>query len=213
MATLVMGTITLRIAYIMIRDGDVLYQGRSKNGLVFRHNNAVTLSNNYEMARVDLLQYSTTINTSLGYISITDQPWPTKLQSDPLELLQSHTDNDIPLTAVTLPRPQDKITTLDLSAPVIMLNSMYSEAHKFKLSGGQETEIKDQGIVYGDNLVNLLKWMLDVLRDHTHPPNSPPQIPVQVFADAIYGELAMRRTHIDKIGSEYNILNYFVRSK
>jgi len=197
----------------MTREGNVKYQGRSKSGLLFKHDNTVLLSKNFEIARIGVQRYSTIVDASIGYLSISQQPWPKALDNDPLKLLQGHIDNDIPLSAVTLPRPDNTITTLDISAPVIMLSSMYSEAQHFKLSGGQHTEVKDQGIVYGDNLVKLLRWMLDVLQTHTHPPNSPPTTPVPVFADKISGELAVRKKQMDTVGSEFNILNYFVRSK
>ena len=31
-----------------------------------------------------------------------------------------------------------------------------------------------QSVVFGESLVEILKWMIDVMVTHTHPPNAPP---------------------------------------
>jgi len=33
---------------------------------------------------------------------------------------------------------------------------------------------KPESIVYGESLVELLKWMIKILKTHKHPPNAPP---------------------------------------
>ena len=192
-------------------------RGEHNNGCRFKHDDSVVISTHISVAdnHMHILSdashatHTVNPNSELGMVRMSNQPWPDKIKADPItELLPDHAEGLV-LSAMTPDRPDDKIMTLDLTAPVIMLNSMYSEAANFKYQAGQL--IEDYGIVYGEPLVDLLKWILDTLKNHTHPPSSPPTIPVKAFTPL--GDLDTRREYIDTIGSKYNILNYYVRSK
>jgi len=58
-----------------------------------------------------------------------------------------------------------------------------------------------ESIVYGESLVELLKWMIDVLKTHSHPPNAP-AIP------NFHGEANKRLRTMDK-----DLLNKQIKSR
>jgi hypothetical protein len=192
----------------MVREGDVELKGWSNSGCRFSHNDSVIISTNLEIAKHDIAS-TTIVDETLSHITMSKRPWPESIVDDNVELLPKHIEKELELSAITMDRPIDKVMTLDLTAPVIMLNSMFSEAASLKRQA--DKPVTDQGIVYGESLVELLRWILDTLKSHTHPPNSPPKIPMQTFISN--GDLDTRHAFMDKIGHQYNILNYYVRSK
>ena len=192
----------------MVKEGNLGIYGRGNSGLHFTHEDSVVMSTNLPNT-FKSLKGSVNFDTSLAHIRMSNQPWPTELKTDPLRLLPEHEDSDTELSALTIPRDPEKTKTLELTAPVILLNSLYSDAQRLTTNLLHD----NQGIVYGETLVELLRWILETIRDHTHPPSSPPTYPVKTFADRTAGDLATHYKYLDYIGHPYNILNYFVRSK
>jgi len=44
-------------------------------------------------------------------------------------------------------------------------------ANKMELNSNLNPESSGQSIVYGEKLLGIIRWMIDVMLTHTHPPN------------------------------------------
>ena len=66
---------------------------------------------------------------------------------------------------------------------------------------GKDSNHAAESVVYGESLVELLRWMIDVLKTHKHPPNAPP-IP------DFFGEATSRARSMDS-----DLLNKRVKSR
>lgn len=99
------------------------------------------------------------------------------------DILQHRKDETEP--HITIDAVEEKI---DLFAQEILLES-------------KDSNHAVESIVYGESLVELLRWMIDVLKTHKHPPNA---VPIPDF----FGEATSRARSM-----EDDLLNKQVKSR
>lgn len=64
----------------------------------------------------------------------------------------------------------------DESEPHISISSVEEKIDMFAkriLLESKDSNRTPESMVYGESLVELLKWMIEILKTHSHPPNAP----------------------------------------
>jgi len=64
--------------------------------------------------------------------------------------------------------PNTTITLSEIDKTLTLLSDT------IKLHSNNTTENKEQSIVLGESLVEVLRWLIEVMMTHQHPPNAPP---------------------------------------
>jgi len=68
----------------------------------------------------------------------------------------------------------EKNTTIKLDDITKNINMLANDIELYTNNSPIELENNPQSIVYGERLVEILKWIIDKLVTHQHPPNAPP---------------------------------------
>jgi len=86
-----------------------------------------------------------------------------------------------------------------LQTPTITLDELSEKVEVFAknvLLNGDGSTRDPESVVYGESLVELLRWMITVLKTHKHPPNASPIPDFYVEADSRYRN--MEKTLLNK---------------
>ncbi len=105
-------------------------------------------------------------------------------------------ENEIVITSDEIKHGLDKPnTTISLSEMEATL-SLLSDT--IKLQSNATSDAKEQSIVLGESLIEILRWMIQVMMTHSHPPNGPP-------VNTFFSKAREYSTDMDKIILNKNI--------
>ncbi len=89
-------------------------------------------------------------------------------------------------------QPNTTIELSEIEAAITILSDT------IKLQSNNTANADEQSIVLGESLVEVLRWMIQILMSHTHPPNAPP-------VNSFFNKAREYHTDMDKIILNKNI--------